>query len=307
MPVSHPIGLLEAPLAHIELWHAVLVLDDDELHAALRRVRRAVADDLGMQSSAPPNAIAVLTSEQIADLVESAVQRAPGQFVATLPPPEQLLKSSAMASRLGISESQLAILCREGLPHRVVGDRARRYDAIEVLAWRAVEEGRVPLTPTPVGPARFRMLGELFKHTPRWVLAGGVLAAVALLSLLRFAPDSRSPTSTKRAQDAPPVLATAPAPTLPAPPGPPEPSAGNVEKPPGRVAAEQELRIAVDLAHELWRAQARYDRGRGAEPDEEAIARQVARRHRVTVEQANLAYGMNLQHPRVVAAMNTAY
>lgn len=94
-----------------------------------------------MQSSGPPNAITVLTSEQLADLVESVVQRALDAYIAKLPPPQRLLKSSEMAERLGICESQLGNLCREGLPHIVIGDRVRRFEAEPVLAWLR-ERGR---------------------------------------------------------------------------------------------------------------------------------------------------------------------
>lgn len=89
-----------------------------------------------MDTKDHPTAIAVLTSAQLAELVEQAVQRALDQFVASQPPPARLLKATEMAERLSISESQLAILVREGLPFVPVGATGqRRYEADAVLAW----------------------------------------------------------------------------------------------------------------------------------------------------------------------------
>lgn len=86
-------------------------------------------------------ALIVLSASELSDLVEAAVARALDQYVASQPPPAQLLKSAAMAERLDISESQLAILCRDGLPHIVAGDRVRRFEVDRVLAWLR-ERGR---------------------------------------------------------------------------------------------------------------------------------------------------------------------
>jgi predicted DNA-binding transcriptional regulator AlpA len=79
--------------------------------------------------------VVVLSRAELTDLVEQAVQRALDQYVASQPAPERLLKSSEMAARLGISESQLSVLCGEGLPHVLIGDRVRRFEAEAVLAW----------------------------------------------------------------------------------------------------------------------------------------------------------------------------
>jgi len=81
--------------------------------------------------------IVVLTSDQLATLVESAVARALDRFVATQPAPARLLKSSEMAALLQVCESQLTTLCREGCPHSMVGDRIRRFEPAAVFAWLA--------------------------------------------------------------------------------------------------------------------------------------------------------------------------
>lgn len=90
-----------------------------------------------MEASSTPHAtpIVVLTSAQLADFVEQAVQRALNQFVASQPSPNRLLKSSEMAERIGVCESQLGNLCKEGCPHVLVGDRQRRFEPENVLAW----------------------------------------------------------------------------------------------------------------------------------------------------------------------------
>jgi hypothetical protein len=90
---------------------------------------------LAMEPLKVQTALVVLTTDQLTDLVEEAVARALDQYVATQPPPAQLLKSSAMAERLDISESQLGNLCKEGLPHMLIGDRVRRFEPAAVLEW----------------------------------------------------------------------------------------------------------------------------------------------------------------------------
>lgn len=82
-----------------------------------------------------PNEIVVLTSNQLANLVETAVHDALDRFVATQPPPKRLLKSSEMAALLQVCETQLSNLCREGCPHWLVGDRIRRFEPEAVLEW----------------------------------------------------------------------------------------------------------------------------------------------------------------------------
>lgn len=81
-----------------------------------------------------PTALVVLTAEQLAALVTSAVQRALDRHVASQPPPAWLLKSSEMAERIGVCESQLGNLVRERCPC-LVGDRQRRFEPERVMLW----------------------------------------------------------------------------------------------------------------------------------------------------------------------------
>lgn len=69
-----------------------------------------------MQSADFPTLI-ILTAPRLDQMIAGAIQRALDQYVATQPAPERLLKSAAMAERIGICESQLGNLCKERLPH----------------------------------------------------------------------------------------------------------------------------------------------------------------------------------------------
>lgn len=100
----------------------------------LRRSRATHA--VGMETPRDlPVALVVLTRDQLSELVEDAIIQALDQFVASQPPVPRLLKSSKMSARLGICESQLGTLCKEGCPHVLVGDRQRRFEPEHVMLW----------------------------------------------------------------------------------------------------------------------------------------------------------------------------
>jgi len=79
-------------------------------------------------------ALALLTQEQLAELLEQAAERGAAKALALKGAPAELVSSAEMCRRLGVSRSTLHRLRKEGAPAVRVGD-VFRYRADRVIEW----------------------------------------------------------------------------------------------------------------------------------------------------------------------------
>jgi hypothetical protein len=80
-------------------------------------------------------AVALLTEEQLAELLEQAAERGAAKALAlrNVPPPD-LVSGAEMCRRLGVSRSTLHRFRQQGAPAVPVGD-VYRYRAERVIEW----------------------------------------------------------------------------------------------------------------------------------------------------------------------------